>query len=116
MPVPPTPTTLVYAIEFDQNYLILANGDGIMNPGINKLTPTFLLLGNINTPGVVEYCLVDDSYVDGSHSTTIPVVRGFNTTYAQAWPAGTTVTIQYDLNAPPFLSPPPFPSNDELGQ
>jgi hypothetical protein len=87
-------TALTEPAAFDDEQVVVASAAMILNPGINKTTPCFLLVdGN-------EWMEVEDTYPLGD--LTIPVVRGFNGTIGVAHAIGAVVQVFYDVNAGPY--------------
>lgn len=87
-------TTLTEPARFDDDQVIVASAAFVLNPGINKATPCFLLVDQN------EWLEVEDTYQLGD--LTIPVVRGFNGTIGIPHAVGAQVQVFYDINAGPY--------------
>ena len=95
-PIPPViaSTTLTQGMGIDDQQAIVGSASSILNPGINKQIPCFLLVDGS------EWMEVEDTYSIGD--LTVPVVRGFNGTIAFPHLVGASVQVFYEINAGPY--------------
>jgi len=95
-PIPPViaTTTLTAPLGVDDTQIIVASAALILNPGINKAFPCYLLVDRF------EWMEVEDTYLEGD--LTVPVVRGFNGTIALPHLSGGLVQVFYEINAGPY--------------